>query len=431
MPVPVLYPKVSLEMSRGAISRWLVAEGATVAAGEILFEIENDKAAVEVEAPAAGVLRRLADEGAEVDVGATVARILAPGEVDRAEAPAPAAARAPEQGSVPVAPVAVPPPAQPAPDRRANPNPTPLARRIARENGISLQGVVGTGPRGRVQHSDVVAELARLSGGAPAAAPPVAAPAGGALHAVWLHRGDGVPVVLLHGFSAEINNWRGMFAGARPEWATLALDLPGHGRSPRSVPETLDAVAAIVERQLVAEGIAECVIAGHSFGGAVAARVASRNQLDVRGLCLFAPAGLHPLIDHDFIRGILRAKRPESLRPWLEHLVHDPRVISAVFEQAVATARQDQDLTAAMEAFAERFFPDGTQAFSIRDDLAQLNQPVRVIFGHQDRVLPFASTRGLPGHVGLHALDQCGHMPHLEQPSLALRLLSELWRSAV
>ena len=81
MPTPVLYPKVSLEMQTGRIARWLVEDGAMVTAGQVIFEIDNDKAAVEVEAPAPGRLHHLAPEGAEADVGAEVARIAAEGEI--------------------------------------------------------------------------------------------------------------------------------------------------------------------------------------------------------------------------------------------------------------------------------------------------------------------------------------------------------------
>ena len=240
-----------------------------------------------------------------------------------------------------------------------------------------------------------------------------------------------MPVVLLHGYSADLNNWRGLFGGARAGFPVLALDLPGHGASTRTIPADADEICEQVEATVVAQAGGPVVLAGHSFGGAIAVRLAARGRIDLRGLCLFAPAGLGPEVDEAFTQGILRARTAESLRPWLERLVHDPAVISEAFVKAVSAQRQDVGLTAAMQAFANRFFPDVTQILSVKADLSRLRIPARVIFGKQDRILPFATTRDLPAAVGLHAVDRCGHLPHLEHPELALRLLTELWRSAV
>lgn len=418
MPIHVVYPKVSLELSSGRIARWMVTEGETVRQGQVLFEIDNDKAAVEVEAPASGVIRDLVDSEIEVEVGADVARIYAEGE---------AAGDAKTPAAVLEMPVVEAKAATSVVAKRngheRHPNPTPLARRIARENGISLDGIHGTGPGGRIQKTDVVTRIGD-------ARRPVAAESADILNTVWLRKGEGLPVVLLHGFSADLNNWRGMFAGARIDWPALAIDLPAHGRSSRTVPENLDRMAECVEATLAAEQVGPLVLAGHSFGGALAARLASRGQLDIRGLCLIAPAGLGPEINGAFVEGVLRAQRSESLKPWLELLAHDPAVISPAFVQATVLQREDDGLTEAMRAFADRFSPDGTQAVSIRNDLARLLCPVRVIFGRQDRILPFAATAGLPGNVGLHTLDNCGHMPHLEYPELVMKILGEIRRSA-
>ncbi|MBB3772781.1 pyruvate dehydrogenase E2 component (dihydrolipoamide acetyltransferase) [Angulomicrobium tetraedrale] len=431
MPINVIFPKVSLEMASGSVSRWHVREGDTVVQGQVLFEIDNDKAAVEVESPGSGIIRHLVGSDVEVEVGAEVARILAPDEAVADAAPA----------AMPVVQSAVPATAEQkvaaarGTSRRAMPNPTPLARRLAREYGVSIEGLKGTGPRSRVQKKDVLAGLAQPAtarAAASVAEGPFAPAVAGSqlLNAVWLRRGDGLPVVLLHGFSGDLNNWRGLFAGGRSAFPALALDLPAHGQSPRGVPDDLDDMAELVEATLAAQNIGPMILAGHSLGGALAARVARRAQADIRGLCLFAPAGLGPQINAPFTEGVVRARSAESVRPWLELLVHDPATISDAFVRAVVQQRKDEDLTAAIAGFANRFFPDGTQSFSVAADLAKLPQIVRVVFGRQDRVLPFASTRGLPDNVALHAFDACGHMPHLEKPELALRILSEVWRSA-
>ncbi len=403
MPVTVIYPKVSLESASGKISQWLVAEGDAVQQGQILFEIENDKAAVEVESPGDGIIRDLAAAGTEVDVGAAVATIYAAGE----------AVVTSEQSVNDKPTIVTDQPLDTPVPRRDTPNPTPLARRMAADAGVSLSGLPGTGPNGRVQRKDVEAHLATLSP---------------TLNAVWLRKGEGVPLVLLHGFASDHNTWRGMFAGTPFAAPVLALDLPCHGASPRDLPADLDAVAALVEQTLTGLIQGPLVLAGHSFGGAVAARLATRAKLDLRGLCLFAPAGLGPEVNAAFTAGILRSLEPASLRPWLQELTHNPATITPAFLTAVVQQRQDQPLTAAMQAFAARFFPDGTQAASIRADLAALTLPTRIVFGRQDRILPYGATRHLPGSVGLHSVDDCGHLPHLEHPALALRILTELLR---
>ena len=458
MPTHVIYPKVSLETSAGKISRWLVAEGETVRAGQILFEIENDKAAVEVEAVADGVIRHLAAEDSDVDVGAPVALIYAMGEVQgqpianpkteaaasaiavtgAVAAPSPHVLMADQATSAPVkaavsAPMTRAVMADPAVGLRG-PRPTPLARRIARDQNLSIDGLSGTGPHGRVQKKDVLAHLASLAQSpertSPAAAQRGAQTSGEPLHHVWLRRGSGTPLVLLHGFSADLNNWRGLFAGARFDAPVLALDLPCHGQSPLDLPTDIDGFASLVEETIASQIEGPLVLAGHSFGGAVASRIAARGTLDLRGLCLFAPAGLGPEINAAFTDGILRASEPDSLKPWLHELVQDKSVISDAFLRGVVEQRRNQPLTAAMRAFADHFFPLGTQVHSILADLERVTLPTRVVFGRHDRILPFARTADLPGHVALHALNACGHMPHLEHPALSRRLLSEMLRVA-
>ncbi|WP_292191254.1 biotin/lipoyl-containing protein, partial [Mesorhizobium sp.] len=81
MPTEVILPKVDMDMATGQISRWFAEEGATVKKGDVLFEIETDKAAMEIDAPASGVLRDVTGkEGVDIAVGAAVAWIYADGE---------------------------------------------------------------------------------------------------------------------------------------------------------------------------------------------------------------------------------------------------------------------------------------------------------------------------------------------------------------
>jgi len=153
MATEVILPKVDMDMATGRISRWLVAEGAAVKQGDPLFEIETDKAAMEIEAPASGVLRNAAAQGSDIPVGNAVAWIVAEGESF-------SAAATPSQ-KVEAIEVAVPAPLPVA----ANLNgtglrATPLARRMARHSGVDLTLVNGTGPHGRIVRADVEDALA-------------------------------------------------------------------------------------------------------------------------------------------------------------------------------------------------------------------------------------------------------------------------------
>ncbi|QKD01600.1 pyruvate dehydrogenase complex dihydrolipoamide acetyltransferase [Mesorhizobium loti] len=183
MPTEVILPKVDMDMATGQISRWFAEEGATVKKGDVLFEIETDKAAMEIDAPASGVLRDVTGrEGVDIPVGAPVAWIYADGEVygtDAAEAKQDKAPISPPVGEMSAKPTeggAVPPTLHSVAPPSALPGifptggeigqspsgarATPLARRLAREAGLALASIAGTGPRGRVVKADIEAAVA-------------------------------------------------------------------------------------------------------------------------------------------------------------------------------------------------------------------------------------------------------------------------------
>jgi len=165
MAVEVVMPKFGLTMQEGTIQRWFKAEGDPIAKGESLFEVETEKVLYEVEAPIAGrVAKLLYPEEATVACARVVA-VLAVGDED----PAAVAARyAAVPATATAAAVAAPAPVRsPAPGGPGAPV-TPAARKLAREHGIELEAVAGTGPGGRVTREDVEAAIAA---GAPAGAP--------------------------------------------------------------------------------------------------------------------------------------------------------------------------------------------------------------------------------------------------------------------
>lgn len=190
MAIQILMPALSPTMTDGKLAKWLKKEGDAVASGDVIAEIETDKATMEMEAVDEGTIGKiLVPEGSEgVAVNAPIAVLLEEGEDASAIEAATSPAKAPEKPAAP-APAAAKPaapapaPAQPAAAPAAKPQPapagdrvlvSPLARRMAEQAGLDLAQVAGSGPQGRIVKADVEKALA---GGAPAAAPAPAAAA--------------------------------------------------------------------------------------------------------------------------------------------------------------------------------------------------------------------------------------------------------------
>ena len=187
MPTQILMPALSPTMEEGKLAKWLVKEGEKIKSGKVIAEIETDKATMEVEAIDDGMMSKiLVPEGTEkVKVNTPIAVLLLDGE-SATGAAAPASAPA----SAPSAAAAAPAAAKPAPAAAATPSAaalnghgagarmaaSPLARRLAKEAGIGLDSLTGSGPHGRIVKRDIEAAA---RGGRPAAGPASAAPSSG------------------------------------------------------------------------------------------------------------------------------------------------------------------------------------------------------------------------------------------------------------
>lgn len=188
MPEMITMPKLGFDMAEGTLVRWVKQIGDEVTRGDILVEVETDKATVEVEAFNEGILRgTFVDAGAIVPVGALIGVLGSlEEEIDLDALKAQAAAAAGEEdddepgaAQTPTSPPSVPAPSQVAPPAAGSSDGmlrvSPVAQRMAMENGIDLRQVRGSGPQGRIVKRDIEAYLAAPAP-APAAAPATFAP---------------------------------------------------------------------------------------------------------------------------------------------------------------------------------------------------------------------------------------------------------------
>ncbi|OHV20456.1 pyruvate dehydrogenase complex dihydrolipoamide acetyltransferase [Rhizobium sp. RMa-01] len=158
MATEIILPKVDMDMATGKISKWFFNEGDRVGKGDVLFEIETDKAAMEIDSPVAGILRNITGkEGVDIAVGSAVAWLYEEGEEYQAATKLSAPANPVEVAASGMTTVDLihAPSHIGSPDAGSAIRATPLARRLARESGIDLGSVAGTGPHGRIISADV------------------------------------------------------------------------------------------------------------------------------------------------------------------------------------------------------------------------------------------------------------------------------------
>jgi 2-oxoglutarate dehydrogenase E2 component (dihydrolipoamide succinyltransferase) len=207
----VVLPQLGESVTEGTITRWLKKVGDQVAADEPLVEISTDKVDTEIPSPAAGTLLEIrAAEDAVVPVGAVLAIIGVPGAAPAVAAPVPAPAPAPAPVVAAPTPAPAPVVAAPTPAPAHAPTPinsveepylTPLVRKLASENGVDINALVGTGVGGRIRKSDVLAAAAAKAAPTPPAAASAATSASTTVASAL--RGTTVPMSRLRRVIAE------------------------------------------------------------------------------------------------------------------------------------------------------------------------------------------------------------------------------------
>jgi pyruvate dehydrogenase E2 component (dihydrolipoyllysine-residue acetyltransferase) len=351
-------------MTEGRIVEWLVAEGATVDAGQEVAEVETEKINGAVEAPAGGVLRRrVADEGSVVPVGGLVG-VIGPAEVPDAEVDAFVAEF---QASF-------------------------VPEEAATDAGPPTETVEVDGRRLR-----------------------------------FLRRGEGgQTVVFLHGFGGDLNNWLFNSEKLAEGRQVLALDLPGHGESSKDVGAgDLDTFVEVVRGFLDTVGVDRAHLVGHSKGGAIALGLALAAPERVASLTLVAPAGLGEDINAAYIDGFVEASRRRELKGVLELLFADPSLVTRQLVDDVLRYKRLDGVDAALRTVASTWFPDGRQTHVLAERLPELGVAVLAIWGADDQVIPASHAEALRDHARVEVLDGQGHSPHMEGANQFNRLLGD------
>jgi pyruvate dehydrogenase E2 component (dihydrolipoamide acetyltransferase) len=354
----IVMPKWGLAMQEGMLAAWHVEEGQVISKGQEIMDIETSKIANVFESPLDGKLRRkIATEGETVPVGALLGVVADDSVTDSA-----------------------------------------------------IDAFV----------AEFQAGFAEAQAGAAAEAPePVHVEAGGRrLRYLKLGEATGVPVVFLHGFGGDLNNWLFNQPALAERHTTFALDLPGHGGSTKAVGNgSLRAMAEAVLEFLAAVGVHRAHLVGHSMGGAVALDLALHHPEHVASATLVCPGGLGPDVAMDYIDGFIAANRRKKMEPVLQMLVANPDLVTGEMIEDVLKYKRLDGVEQALKTMRDALFPGGRQAVVLKEHLAGLRRPVQVIWGRQDRVVPAAHAEGLPGTVKMTMFEDAGHLAHMEKAS--------------
>jgi len=239
------------------------------------------------------------------------------------------------------------------------------------------------------------------------------------LNVVTAGAGEGVPLVLLHGFGSDAASWMFVQEKLAAGRNVHAIDLPSHGASDvdpsvASLDALADKLAAAIEQ--IAPG--DLHLGGHSLGGRLALRLAARLGGRVKSLTLVAPSGMGGPVNPDFVQGFLGAEKRRPMKEALKLLVADEDAITSdTVERALASKRID-GAQAALDAIAASCLgpsaSDGVEA-----ELAEVSAPVLVIWGAEDRVI------AAPADGKATVIEKAGHMPQMEAAARVADLVSK------
>ena len=181
----------------------------------------------------------------------------------------------------------------------------------------------------------------------------------------YLKVGDaaGVPVVFLHGYGGDLNNWLFNQPALAEKHTTYALDLPGHGGSSKDVGDgTVPELGRAVLDFVKAMSADRAHLVGHSMGAAVALHLALESPTQVASATLICPAGLGPDISMEYINGFIDANRRKKMEPVLQMLVADPSLVTGDMIEDVLKYKRLDGVDAALKKLREGLFADGRQA---------------------------------------------------------------------
>ncbi|MDL2338172.1 MAG: acetoin dehydrogenase dihydrolipoyllysine-residue acetyltransferase subunit [Pseudomonadota bacterium] len=360
---PIVMPKWGLSMKEGTVMAWLVDEGTEITVGMPIVDVETDKIANAVEAADPGRLRRkVAAEGELLPVKALLG-VMGGDDVSDAD--------------------------------------------IDAYIGAYVMPVLADGDDEDAGPKSLWADV-------------------DGLRIRYARRGaeTGTPVLFIHGFGGDLDNWLFNIDAIGEQQPVVALDLPGHGQSTVSLPgASISALADFVDRFMAAIDLPRAHLVGHSMGGAVASQLALAHPSRVASLSLIASAGFGDEINVGYTAGFAAATSRRELKPVLEQLFADPSLVSRQMIDDVLKYKRLDGVDALLTELNAGLFADGRQTEQPGLKLESTGLPVLVVWGREDRIVPASHAGNAPAGATVEVFDGAGHMVQMERASDVNQLL--------
>lgn len=360
--IPILMPKWGLSMRVGTLAAWHVEAGTDITPGDEIMDVETDKIANAVEAADGGLLRRCVGQAGEIYPVQALLGVIAPSSVSDAEVDA----------------------------------------YVDAFEMPEVEEEEDTGPA----YEFAELEIGKIR---------------------YTERsGDGVPVVLIHGFGGDLDNWLFNIDALAEKAPVYALDLPGHGQSVKAVANpNLETMVSAVIQLMDHLKLEKAHLVGHSMGGLVAAQTGISNPKRVASLSLICSAGLGDEINAEYIDGFVFAANRKELKPKLKHLFADESLVNRSMVDDLLKYKRLDGVQVFLDALRDNLFGSGKQVVNVIAGLDALECPQQVIWGEADAVIPQAHANGITGALVTIVAD-AGHMVQMEESSRVNELLKDM-----
>lgn len=360
--IPIVMPKWGLSMQEGKVNEWLVTVGTRIEVGMPILDVETDKLANAVEAPDAGLLRRCLAEPGDVLPVKVLLGVLADESVSETEI-----------------------------DEYVATYQVPSGEEDEADSAPAFQYTEVDGIKVRYQQT-----------------------------------GSSNPLLLIHGFGGDLNNWLFNVDELARAHTVISLDLPAHGASDIRLPEPADlaTLARWVLRFLDAIGQQQVAILAHSMGGAIAAQMVQEVPERISRLAVVSPCGLAEDINTDYINGFIEAESRHDLKPVLGLLLADPEGVSRSMVDDTLKYKRLDGVQAALSRLRDQLFAGGHQSAQPLLQIDTQRHPLMVLWGEDDRIIPVAQADKAPAGAQVHRFAQSGHMCHMDQAAQVNPLLT-------